>query len=54
MNLEEMSNFDLVALSTACDGEAEELVLAGSHDEAACLGCQAWAVYETRGCPVLS
>lgn len=53
MNLEELSNFDLVALAVVCDGEAEEAA-GGTHDESACLGCQAWAVYESRGCPGLS
>ena len=49
MELTEMTNEDLVALSTACLADEEE-----NHDEPACLGCQAWAVYESRGCPVLS
>jgi len=50
MELNEMTNEDLVSLATACLGDDE----GDAHDESTCLGCQAWAVYEARGCQRLS
>lgn len=53
MELTDLTNEDLVDLAVACPGQDQEA--AGLvHDESACLACQAWAVYETRGAPRLS
>lgn len=54
MELTDMTNEDLVARALLfCEADVEEA--AGRvHDESSCTGCQAWAVYESRGCPRLA